>query len=986
MAKKKPERGVEAIVPTSDIQADWFIRQIENSRDLYCLCRHGKIEYINEQGLRILGLKSLKRLVGRPFADFFSEIYRDIARSALTGEAAEEIPMPMILQRGKGPEYRVDVDFSFWGDPENGYVAVHAHDITVRHKAMENLLRNEERFRRLVDSALDLICVCEKGVITFINAAGIEMLHEENAKSLVGRKITSLIHPEYRSIFKDGFDEFAEELNRISESGSSFPLKFKRRTGESIDVEVAIMPFGDGVDRAFMLEAKDITQRLLATGQLREREQRLHGIMNAVADAIVTIDDTGKVMSFNPAAERIFGYDAHEVISNNVKMLMPGEVSKKHDDYLKRYKKRGKSDIVNGASREMEGRRKDGVRFPIEIAISELRQGKETYYTGIIRDITERKNTEMELRRAHEELENRVEERTKELTQEISERIKAEEKLILAAEVIDNLNEAVIIVNERFKVTSVNPAYSEISGYGANDVVGKVPQFHRTLKKNREMYDRMWLDIDSKGRWEGEFWDKKRDGQDYAVRMSISVIFVGEKETLQYAVVINDITKRKQDEERIFLQANFDALTGLPNRTMFHDRLDQGMTSGMRTSRKLGLMFIDLDGFKLVNDSLGHDIGDLLLKEAAARLLNCIRKGDTVARLGGDEFTVIMPNLVHRRHASLLAQRILDALSKPFILRGHESFVSASIGVTIFPDDAKEPINLIKNADAAMYRAKDHGKATYHFYTSDLNEEVQERLILKNGLSKALEEGELSLHYQPKLEIPTGRITGVEALMRWSNKDLGNISPARFIPILEETGMVVEVGEWAIKTACEQHKAWMEAGLPPIRIAVNLSARQLREASFVSIVKKVMKKARVEPESLEIEITESMLMSDASNAVVALEELHDYGLHVAMDDFGTGYSSLSYLKNFPIDTIKIDRSFVADIATNPDDSEIIKTIINIGKTLNRKVVAEGVETEEQLSILRNFECDEIQGYFFSPPMPAEKITDFLKEHQFTDGD
>jgi len=363
-------------------------------------------------------------------------------------------------------------------------------------------------------------------------------------------------------------------------------------------------------------------------------------------------------------------------------------------------------------------------------------------------------------------------------------------------------------------------------------------------------------------------------------------------------------------------------------------------------------------------------------------LTECMRSSDTVARLGGDEFTIIMPSLDDPARISLAAQRILDALVKPFHLKGEEAIVTGSIGITVYPDDASEANDLLRNADAAMYRAKDQGKATFHFYTADLNEEVKERVAIKTGLSKALERDELSLHYQPKLDLRSERYTGVEALMRWNSAELGFVSPIRFIPSLEETGLVVEVGEWAIRQALDQHVRWRKQGLPPIRVAVNLSARQLREPSFVSIVDHVLRDAGVEPQFLEVEITESMLMSDSNAVVHALDRLHEMGIQVAMDDFGTGYSSLNYLKKFPIDTIKIDRSFVADIASDPDDAEIIKTIISMGKTLNRNIVAEGVETEEQLSILRDYRCDEIQGYFLSRPMPADNLLDVLRQRDF----
>ncbi|MBT4218461.1 MAG: EAL domain-containing protein [Rhodospirillaceae bacterium] len=956
--------------------ADWALGIFESSLNMVCLCDKGKINYINTAGLEMLGLKSAKRAAGRDFSEFVHPDYRDIVAELMEGGHTEPEPFEIKLKRGKGRDISVETTFMPVGEAEKGFVVIRARDITEKLRATEILMRSENRYRRLVESALDMFCICHDGIITFINAAGAALLKEEDSSNLIGRDLSSIIHPDYQEVVEDGLGDLCKEIDSSETTSSSIPLKFMRSNGEDIDVEISIMPFGGQGENAYMLEVRDITQRLRTTVRLREREERLHGIMATVADAIVTTDERGVIQSFNAAAEEIFGYALTEIIGQNVKVLMPDAIGKKHDGYINTYKKTGVKNAISLMGREETGLRKDGTEFPIEISITEMWLGSMRLFTAIIRDITERKQ-------AQEKLEFRVEERTRELTQEIKERQIVEEQLRLAGEVISNLTESVVIVDKRFRITGSNPAYTEMTEFKADEVFGKLPFFYKVLKKDKDLFAEMQGDLEINGRWVGEFWTEKKSGKKYAVRLSVAAIINADKDTTHYACVLNDITKRKQDEERIFYQANYDALTELPNRSLFLDRLNQGLDTMQRMDRMLGLMFIDLDGFKLVNDTLGHDVGDLLLQEAADRLSHCARAGDTVARLGGDEFTVIMPNLVHASDAHLLAQRILDALAKPFRLNEQESFISGSIGVTLFPSDATNAQDLIRNADSAMYKAKEHGKDNYQFFTADMNAEVQERLEMKNGLSTAIGNNELSLHYQPKLEIGSGLITGVEALMRWENKELGHVSPVKFIPVLEETGMVVEVGDWALRTACEQHMKWLDAGLPPIRIAVNLSARQLREPTFVENFEKIMKETGVTSDSLELEITESMLMSDSHNSVIALDQLHNMGMHVAMDDFGTGYSSLSYLKKFPIDTIKIDRSFVADIATDTDDAEIIRTIITMGHTLNRRVVAEGVETEEQLSLLRQYKCDEIQGYFFSRPQRADDLTAFLTEHNFT---
>ncbi|MBR9971424.1 putative bifunctional diguanylate cyclase/phosphodiesterase [Magnetospirillum sulfuroxidans] len=458
-----------------------------------------------------------------------------------------------------------------------------------------------------------------------------------------------------------------------------------------------------------------------------------------------------------------------------------------------------------------------------------------------------------------------------------------------------------------------------------------------------------------------------------------------------YGVVLRDLTGRMPAwdtlvravtrlEERardLSRQASFDSLTGLPNRTLFMDRLNQAVHQAERNGQMVGLMFIDLDGFKLVNDTLGHDMGDLLLQETGRRLAACIRSGDTVARLGGDEFTVLMPNLGTYQNAPAVAGRILDTLKKPFDLAGREAFVSGSIGITVFPDDAADALSMLKNADAAMYRAKEHGKANFQFFTTDMNAAVEERLAIKTGLSQALERGEMTLAFQPKLDLKTGAYTGVEALLRWNAAALGQVSPAKFIPVMEESGLMGRVGEWAIDAACRQYRDWLDHGKTAPRIAINLSVRQLRAAGFVTLVKRALERTDVPASALEFEITEGMVSRDSDSAVAILRELADMGIGLAMDDFGTGTSSLSVIRRFPIDSIKIDRAFIADIATDASCLEITRAIISMGHALGRRIIAEGVETTDQVVVLRQLGCDEIQGYVLAPPVPADQLAALL---------
>ncbi len=824
----------------------------------------------------------------------------------------------------------------------------------------------------LANSSTDLICLCRGGKVVFLNDAGKGMVGGKRGAKFVGTPFAQLIHPDDTTIARDLLTRKVPEDR---------PLALRLAPGDrpEIEVEAFSLTLGGGNSNV-IIQARDMTGRVSKAENAFDSEQRLRDVMNSVADGIIALDGKGRIVSFNPAAERIFGYCARDVVGKSLGLLHPRADRRGGKGLIRRHLENERRKPAGFLRGKDIGRRKDGTRFPMEITVSEIRHNEQNLFTAVVHDVSARIEAEEEIRKARDKFEESVEERTKKLTREAFDRRRVEESLRLAAKVIETTNEAVLIADAKFRVTSVNPAFTEITGYRSDEVTGKKPTFFKALRKDKALFAKMQADMEKQGHWEGEFWNKRKNGEDYAQRLSISAITDETGKVQQFAALIGDITKRKQDEERIRYQANYDSLTGLPNRTLFLDRLNLSLARMKRGKGKLGLMFIDLDGFKLVNDTLGHELGDLLLQETAKRLNQCVRRGNTIARLGGDEFTVIMPDLEDPRDGSMVAQRILDTLATPYMLENHEAFISGSIGITVFPDDGDTATHLLRNADAAMYRAKEQGKANYQFFTADLNEEVKERLVLKNSLIKARQSNEFTLHYQPKLEIRSGRVTSVEALMRWSNREFGAISPAKFIPIMEETGMVLEMGEWVIRTACTQYRKWCNEGLAPLRMAVNLSARQLREPNFISVVERVLKQTGTDPEALEIEITENMLMSDSTNSEVALGTLHDMGIHIAMDDFGTGYSSLNHLKRFPIDTIKIDGTFVADIEANPKEVEIVKAIITMGHSLNRRVAAEGVETAGQLSILEEHGCDEVQGYYLCPPKPAGPLTTFLRKN------
>ncbi|MBZ0154696.1 MAG: EAL domain-containing protein [Alphaproteobacteria bacterium] len=451
--------------------------------------------------------------------------------------------------------------------------------------------------------------------------------------------------------------------------------------------------------------------------------------------------------------------------------------------------------------------------------------------------------------------------------------------------------------------------------------------------------------------------------------------------TVSKQAMIEDVTERKELEERIRYQAYHDLLTDLPNKTLFMDRLKIALHQARRNSSLLAIMFLDLDRFKNINDTMGHTAGDQLLKDVSLRLTGCMREYDTIARIGGDEFTILLPHIFHVDDAAKTAQKILSQFTAPYTVEGHDLHITTSIGISIYPHDGEYEETLLKNADIAMYQAKEQGGNNYQFYSPSMNIRTLEHMILENSLRRTLDRGELVVHYQPQVEIGTRRISCVEALVRWQHPDMGLLDPMQFIPLAEETGFIIPMDEWVLRTACEQNKAWQDAGYPPFRVTVNLSARQFQQPNLVEMVSGVLRETRLKPEHLEIEITESTAMGDIDLTIPTMIQLTGIGIQLSIDDFGTGYSSLSYLKKLPIQKLKIDKSFIRDLTTDHDGRAIVNAVIALAHSLKLKVVAEGVETQEQMDYLYVSGCNEIQGYLFSRPLPPEELQKLLANTQ-----
>jgi diguanylate cyclase (GGDEF)-like protein/PAS domain S-box-containing protein len=538
---------------------------------------------------------------------------------------------------------------------------------------------------------------------------------------------------------------------------------------------------------------------------------------------------------------------------------------------------------------------------------------------------------------------------------------------------------AVFITDNKGCITWVNDAFTRLSGYTPDEVCDQTPRLFKSGRHDLTFYQQMWQTIIAGKVWRGEVVNCHKDGRFYTVNQTITPLLDQNGKTHHFVAVHEDITEKKEAEKQMVYMAHYDALTHLPNRILFTDRLRQEMIHANRNKRLTSVIFLDLDRFKTINDTLGHAFGDLLLKALADRLKNCIREGDTVSRLGGDEFIFIISDISHPQDAALIAQKILNVLSASFHLEGHEVHVASSIGIAIYPLDANDIDNLIKKADIAMYHAKEQGGNIFKFYMEDMNINNYERLLLENDLRKALAKGELTVYYQPQVDQNTGTIISMEALLRWRHPNRGMLYPEKFIPIAEETGLIIPIGEWVLMTACAQTRAWHNAGFPTLRITVNVSVRQFKQQNLVNIITRVLQETGLDPNFLELELTEGIIMQNDMAILATLQELKSVGVHFSIDDFGTEYSSLSYLKRFPIDTLKIDRSFVQDITTNPDDAAIVTAIIAVAKSLKLEIVAEGVESKEQADFLRELHCSNIQGYLYSQPLSAGDIDHLLQK-------
>ncbi|ODB87551.1 hypothetical protein A3195_00910 [Candidatus Thiodiazotropha endoloripes] len=551
----------------------------------------------------------------------------------------------------------------------------------------------------------------------------------------------------------------------------------------------------------------------------------------------------------------------------------------------------------------------------------------------------------------------------------------------LANRIFSAFKDGILVTDAKLQIIDVNESFSRVTGYSREEALGQKPQLLSSGRHGPDYYERMWQQLEQNGVWQGTIWNRRKNGEVYPEWLSIEALTDRRGDVTHYTAVFSDLSKHKDIHNQIHLMAYYDSLTGLPNRQLFSDRLDLSLSLARREKQKVALFFMDLDRFKDINDSLGHTTGDQLLNAVANRLTNSLRQSDTIARLGGDEFTVILSGIQDNEKALNVANKILDCFQQPFRVGRRDIHISTSIGISLYPEHSTDSEHLVRHADTAMYQAKEAGKNRFMLYTPQMGSQHKMRVTLENELRKALTENSLKLAYQPQIDLTSNKIITIEALARWNHPEIGAIPPNHFIPIAEKCGLINDLGSWVLHSACSQLAKWRQQIGIDLRIAVNVSGIQLLEGRLDSDVRLALNANKLPPSSLELEITESVLMLENHEALNVLSNIKQMGVLISIDDFGTGYSSLSYIKRFDIDKLKIDRSFICDVSSSDCDRQLVRTIINMGHDLSLKVTAEGIEDKLQLDFLQESGCDLAQGYYISPPVSSGELTQLLQEAQ-----
>ena len=808
-----------------------------------------------------------------------------------------------------------------------------ALDVTEQKQTAEqNVL-----FGEILERSLNEIYVFDAQTLKFIQV-------NHGAKSNLGYSTEELQQMTPVDLKKDynlaSFKALVSPLLNGETARMIFETNHCRKDGSRYDVHVDLQTADYGERLVFVAIIEDISERKLAQKTLQQERSLLRSIIDSSPDLIFCKDDQGRYIRCNKAVMAFLGADEAEIIGKTDFDFYPEKQARnyRHSDQLT---------LQHGSSQFYEEQKKaaDGQQVFFETLKTPFKNesGETIGVLSISRDISRQHETEKELR--------------------------------LASLVFNNSNEGIIITDQDNVIITVNPAFIAMTGFTPEEAVGKNPSILSSGTHDKYFYEQMWAQLEQQGFWSGEVQNRRKNGEIYPQWLSINRVENTQQNTHNYVAIMSDISKYREAEEQINFLAYHDVLTSLPNRALLKDRIGQALISAERHQQKLALLYMDLDRFKFINDSLGHAIGDKLLVKVAERLSEQVREEDTICRTGGDEFIILLPD-TDADGAGHVAEKLVENITTLFEIDGNQLFVTLSIGISIYPDNGEDAESLNKHADTAMYRAKQAGRNQYQFFTTEMYSQIVYKLELEHALRFALNRGELSLVYQPLLDIKQNKITGAEALLRWRHPELGMISPLDFIPIAKETGMINPIGQWILHTAIAQCKQWTEAGHDLV-IAINLSAVQFNNPLLVSMINSILDEYQLAANNLELEITESVAMINIDLTIKQLKALAEAGIRLSLDDFGTGYSSLNYLKKFPINKLKIDQSFVFDMLIDEDDEAIVDAVITLARSLGLKTLAEGVETPEHLQALKNKGCDFMQGFLFSRPVPAEQFISLL---------
>ncbi len=845
---------------------------------------------------------------------------------------------------GVGRRY-MDVSYSPYRDSDGQItgVVVGGRDLTDLKQAEDSHRTSEERLHIILESAADaIVAIDEASHVVFSNPATAKLLGY-NADTLQGMSMTDLMPERFRAQHAAGFARYLRTGQRQL-PWQNMSMAVLTNDAKEIPVEVSFGEQRMGTKHLFIGVIRDVRERHQAEMALQASERKYRTLVENLPTKVFLKDRQSVYVSCNELFAKMVGLSAADIVGHTDHDFFPANLASKYCEDDQRIMASGLAEEIEEDYLEQgEIRTALTLKTPVH-----NEAGTVTGILGIFSDITERKRTEDHLRQA--------------------------------ASVFESSAEGIVITNAERNIVAVNRAYCEITGYTETEVLGRNPRLLQSGRHDKNFYQTLWASIDSQGFWRGEIWNRRKNGEIYPELLTINAVRDAQDKLVSYVGVFSDLSQIKQSEALLERLAHYDPLTNLPNRLLIRLRLEHALERAHRHGSRLAVLCLDLDRFKNINDSLGHPAGDRLLMEFAKRLSTHLQPDATLGRLGGDEFVILIEDLKHSEAAAIVAQDVLHTLEQPFQLGElGEVFIAASIGISLFPEDAEDATQLFRNADAALYQAKEYGRNTYRFYTEALTRAADHRLTLESHLRRALERSEFLLHYQPQVTVADGCLIGVEALVRWQHPELGLVPPDQFIPLAEETGLIVPLGEWVLFTACTQMKAWLDQGLPPFTMAVNLSSRQFRQGDLARHVHAVLDATGLPPALLELEITESAIMEQGEQAIATLDALKALGVKLSIDDFGTGYSSLAYLNRFAVGTLKIDQSFVRDLEQNRGNREIAATIIAMAHNLDIQALAEGVETEHQLDFLHQHGCNACQGYLFSRPLPADALERWLAE-------